>query len=376
MFKLEQAISDWRRQMAVTGIASAEVLDELEAHLRDELQQQIAAGANERVAFERAVARIGKASVLKAEFAKLNTGCPRFLKICYFVFPALMLLINGWTLLVYELSAWERIIGFAGVFLICLYLVRLPYLLESLAAGAFRRLAGLLKLTSIVIWLWPIWALLEAEKVVHSGMGIVPNMMLWCLYAAFAMTPIAFALSRQPHRPGGSGGPLPPFQPIPQPIPPSPPGTPEFGSSLRLSKPVDPIVNHALDAARAEAQRLGHDFIGTEHVLLGLLQFVKGSFAESLRRMSVDIEMVRAELERLIAWTPTDATMATLPLTPRVRKAFKLAEREAKALDARCITAEHIFLGLLLEGTGIAGQALRNLGLRIERTRKEIALNH
>ncbi|HWX18389.1 MAG TPA: Clp protease N-terminal domain-containing protein [Candidatus Binatia bacterium] len=376
MFNLDQAIAQWRQQMLSAGIKSPDVLDELETHLRDEIQRQIHLGADEQHAYQAAVAGIGPAGVLKAEFAKVASGHSHrrrtFLRTFYFISAAFVLLINTWTFLEFEISPLARALGVSAVSLICLYLAGLPYLLKSLPAAPYIRLAKANKVASNLLWLWPIWALLDAEHVVHLEIGIVPTMVLWCLYAAVALTAIAYTLNGRCLPPGDPGSPPPPFQPQPHPIPPAPPCPPDFAASLPPSKPVDPIVHQSLELACGEASRLGHDFIGTEHVLLGVLKLAKGSFANVLRNLNVDREAVRAEIERLVSPVPAHSSAAAIPLTPRARKAMQLAAREAKALDHSCISAEHIFLGLLLEGSGIAAQVLKNLGLHIGTTREEI----
>ena len=376
MFNLEQAISDWRCQMSAGGIESRELLDELESHLRDEIERQICSGADEESAYRTAVASVGSATTLKAEFAKVAKADRRqpwiFLRTFYFGSVAFVLLINTCTLLVYELSPLERVLGVSAVSLICLYLACLPHLLKSLPAAAYGRFAMAIKMANSLVWVWPIWALLEAEHIVHLEVGIVPTMILWCLYAAMVMSAFAYGLHGRCFPRGNSGGPLPPFQPHPQPIPPRRPCPPDFAAALPPSKPVDPIVHQSLEAAFGEASRLGHDFIGTEHVLLGVLKLAKGSFADVLRKMNVDREVVRMEVERLVFAVPTVTAMATIPLTPRARKAIRLAAREATALNHSCISAEHIFLGLLLEGGGIAARVLKNLGIQIDKARQEI----
>jgi hypothetical protein len=376
MFDLESAIAEWRRLMVAGGIKSLEVLDELETHLRDEIQRQIHSGADERHAYQTAVAGIGPASVLKAEFAKASSGHSRrrrtFLRTFYFISAAVVLLINTWTLLEFEMSRLERALGVSAVSLICLYLACLPHLLKSLPTTPYIRLAKANKVASNLLWLWPIWALLDAEHVVHLEIGIVPTMVLWCLYAAVALTAVAYSLNGRCLRPGDSGSLPPPFQPQPHPIPPARPCPPDFAASLPPSKPVDPIVHQSLELACGEASRLGHDFIGTEHVLLGVLKLAKGSFANVLRNLGVDREAVRAEIERLVSPAAAHTSAAAIPFTPRARKAIQLATREAKVLNHSRISAEHIFLGLLLEGSGIAAQVLKNLGLRIGTTREEI----
>ena len=375
MFNLEQAISDWRRKLSAAGMRSRDIVDELESHLREEIDRQIQAGATEQDAFQTAVAELGDAGALKSEFAKLNAARvrPRFLRIGYALFGAGVFLVNTWTLLAYELSPLERTSGFAVVALLSLYLACLPDLLKRLPAAAALRFAKGFKLASIVLLLWPLWELLEAEEVVHSGMGIVARVVLWCCYGALAMTGVAFGLHGRCRRPADPGAPPSALQPSWQPIPPAPPHPPEFALPLPPSKPVDPVLLQSFEAARAEADRWGHDFIGTEHVLLGLLDLAKGSFAGSLRSMNLDRGTVRAEIERLVASAPAHVATATLPFTPRARKAVKLAAREAKTLKHCSLGVEHIFLGLLLEGSGVAALVLRKLGVTVEQARQALS---
>jgi hypothetical protein len=310
--------------------------------------------------------------VLKAEFAKLtaNNRRARFLRTCCAVFAAGVLLINTWNLLAFEMSALERTAGFAAVSFICLYVACLPYLLKSFATSACGWLAKPIKLVSCLLCLWPIYALLEARHIVHLGIGIVPTIVLWCVYAALAMTICAFVLNGHSRRFGG--GSVPPLQSKRHPLPPNPPLPPEFAVSLLRSRAVDPVVRQSLEAAYHEANRLGHDFIGTEHVLLGLLQLAKGSFANILEKLDLEREAVRGEVERLVCPTSPRGGKATLPFTPRAKKAVTIAAREAKSLNHSCIMPEHVFLGLLLEGSGFAAVVLRKLGIDTERTREAI----
>jgi hypothetical protein len=233
MFSLDQAIADWRRQLDAAGIRSSEVLAELEGHLRDEIEGQMRSGANEQQAYQTAAARIGLPSTLKAEFAKVSKGNRRprwmFFRTFYFASVAFMLLINTWTLLEYEMSPLERFFGVCAVSLICMYLAGLPYLLNSLSPALYSRLAKVIKMTSSLVWVWPIWALLEAEHIVHLEIGVVPTTVLWCLYAAVAMSALVYAV-KGPWLPSGGGGPPPPFQGRPQPIPPTRPCPPDFAA--------------------------------------------------------------------------------------------------------------------------------------------------
>jgi hypothetical protein len=234
MFDLEQAVADWRQQMVAAGLQKGEALDELESHLREDIQQQIQAGLTTQRAFESAVERIGGAQVLKGEFAKVS-----------------------------------RRTGFLGM------------------------LKGFLM--------------------------------------------------------GTRGPELPPLIAF----------TAEAQQSLQL--------------ARAEAPRLNHDFIGTEHVLLGLLNSQSGIVANVMRRLGVECAAVRAEIEKVIGpGFAAKRVAADIPYTPRATRALALAVKEAEKLQQMQVNSEHIFLGLVKENEGLAGVVLRNLGVDVNRARDEI----
>ena len=127
-----------------------------------------------------------------------------------------------------------------------------------------------------------------------------------------------------------------------------------------------------LELARQEAPRLNHGFIGTEHVLLGLLALEEGVVPNVFKKMGVDREGVRRQIENWVSIFPPSKMPGRVPYTPRVKKSFRLAAREAKASRHASIGAEHILLGLLLEGDGVAARVLRKLGLSPEMTRQEI----
>ena len=374
MFNLDQAIAVWRNGMSTAGITSHDLLDELEAHLRDHIEQEIQSGADERQAYEAAVAQLGKITVLRDEFGKTKlktTNRPIFLKACYVFFGLSMLLINFCTLLIYELSAAERIVGFSAVALVSLYLGILPYFLKSLRAEIYSQLTKLIKVLFCVFFLWPFWELLEAEHVVHSGMGLVSQMVLWSLYSAVVMTVIAVALYESGPRSGNGGG-LPPLEPCPIPSPPKRPPHLDISISLPQAASFNSLAREALNAAAQEAARLGHDFIGTEHVLLGALKLAKGPFEQFLLKLQLDCVTVRLEIERLVPPVLARHEGADPPLTPRACKALRFAAKEAKKFHQPAIGLEHIFLGLLLENSGVAGRVLRSLGIGMKKARQEI----
>jgi Clp amino terminal domain, pathogenicity island component len=234
MFNLDQEIRQWRQRMVAGGIHSDETLDELEAHLREDVERRISSGVGGAHAFAAAVGQIGHPGELGVEFKKIG-GSPR---------------------------RWLRRVK--EVFL------RAP---ES------------------------------------------------------------------------------PF-----------PSLDHFGSAAR----------RALEIAPDEARRFHHDFVGTEHVLLGLIQSTTGSVANVMRRLGVDAATVRAEIAMLVGTGLARESSATIPFTPRARRALRLATIEAKALHHEAVKEEHILLGLLLEGGGVAALVLKNLGVNAAAARKEI----
>lgn len=234
MFNLEKAIAGWRRQMAAGGVKDAELLAELEAHLRDDVEQQVHSGIGEAHAFEIAARRIGQPNALKREFAK---------------------------------------------------------------AGKFK------------------WEFLRKLKCMLLGVREVP---------------------------------FPPLE--------------NFALSARQT----------LELAPEEARRFRHDFVGTEHVLLGLARSQSGIVSNVLRRLGVSSEAIRSEIEKVVSLGATQGTAPQIPFTPRARKALQLAADQARALNQPCVNAGHIFLGLIQEGSGVAALVLSNLGVRIETAQQEL----
>jgi hypothetical protein len=233
MFNLDQAISEWRRRMMATGVKALDILDELESHLRENIDEQMQAGSNPEEALEIGVRRIGNPDALRSEFAKVGGGRWAFLR-----------------------------------------RLRTAFLRASLRS----------------------------------------------------------------------------------------PSLSAFTDSARQT----------LELAGMEAPRLHHDFIGTEHVLLGMLSLENGVLRGVLKRMGVDPQDLRDHVEKLAGIFRSAKMSGRLPYTPRVKKALSLAAREAKACHSPAVGPEHIFVGLLVEGDGIAGRVLKNLGLTAETTRAEI----
>ncbi|MHC4123634.1 MAG: Clp protease N-terminal domain-containing protein, partial [Planctomycetota bacterium] len=124
--------------------------------------------------------------------------------------------------------------------------------------------------------------------------------------------------------------------------------------------------------ANQEAQRFNHEYIGTEHILLGLVKEGSGVGATVLKNLDVDIKKLRLEIEKLVKSGPDMVTMGKLPQTPRAKKVIEFAIEEARALNHNYVGTEHILLGLLRESEGIAAQVLMNLGLKLEDVRQEV----
>ncbi len=124
--------------------------------------------------------------------------------------------------------------------------------------------------------------------------------------------------------------------------------------------------------ANQEAQRFNQDYIGTEHILLGLVKEGSGVGATVLKNLDVDIKKLRLEVEKSVKSGPDMVTMGKLPQTPRAKKVIEYAIEEARALNHNYVGTEHILLGLLRETEGIAAQVLVSLGLKLESVRQEV----
>jgi hypothetical protein len=274
MFDLEQAISAWRRQLAAGGVKSPEILDELESHLRDDVEQRMRSGLAAKQAFEAAAQQMGPVMVLKTEFAGVKRGYER------------------------QRSTVKAIccVVFAGII--------------ALASSPFR-----------------------------VGMNLGATLLV---FAAIAYIVFSVRGRQQTGR----------FQ--------------KGLGNLSLSG------KQTLQLACEEAPRLQHNYVGTEHVLLGLTRLETGPVANVMKRLGLNREVVQQEVEQFVHGFPAQQAIGNIPYTPRVRKTILLATREAKRLNHERIGGEDIFLGLLLEGDGVAARVLKKLGVQIEQTRAAI----
>jgi hypothetical protein len=133
-----------------------------------------------------------------------------------------------------------------------------------------------------------------------------------------------------------------------------------------------PRAQQVLALARKEADHFQHNFVGTEHLLLGLIKLGQGVAVNVLAKLGLDLEIVRAEVEKQIGKGPDQKMIGNIPYTPRVKKVLALAAKEAKNLNHTYVGTEHVLLGLLREGDGVAARVLQNLNVNIEQTRREI----
>src|SRR6266576_3957378 len=133
-----------------------------------------------------------------------------------------------------------------------------------------------------------------------------------------------------------------------------------------------PRAQQVLALARKEADRFNHNFVGTEHLLLGLIKLGQGVAVNVLQKLGLDLETVRMEVEKQVGTGPDQKMIGNIPYTPRVKKVLALAAKEAKALNHTYVGTEHILLGLLREGDGVAARVLKNLGLDTDVTRQNV----
>jgi ATP-dependent Clp protease ATP-binding subunit ClpC len=128
-------------------------------------------------------------------------------------------------------------------------------------------------------------------------------------------------------------------------------------------------ARQAMQLANQEAVRFHHEYVGTEHILLGLVREGNGSAAALLARLGVELRMVRLGLEKIVQWGPAVAATGKLPQTPRAKKVIEYSIEEARNLNHNYVGTEHLLLGLLREQEGVAAQVLMNLGLRMAEVR-------
>jgi hypothetical protein len=343
MFNLEQAIFEWRRKMISAGIKSSDVLDELESHLREDVERQMRSGATGERAFREAVQRVGAAENLNREFAKVrpsarvsrNTVRALCLATAAFVFA-----VETWTLMIYDVTISERVFGIGMVALIAGFIGALPDLNRILWRGVRgsspRKAIAMTCNYAIAIWFALLWMSLLHIDILQ--IGIVVSTICWGLVAAGAVTIMVFVL-----------------------------GAEEEALDLWA-----PAAWQSFKLAEAEAARFHHDFIGTEHVLLGLFGEENGKVRKVLESLGVRRETVRAEIEKIVGTGPQSQANRPATYTPRAKKAVQFAIREAKAARAIRAGPEHVLLGLLEEGSGVAAMVLKSMGVDSSKARVQI----
>lgn len=135
-----------------------------------------------------------------------------------------------------------------------------------------------------------------------------------------------------------------------------------------------PRAQQVLNLARKEAERLKNNFVGTEHILIGLITLGQGVAANVLIKQGFTLEAVREQIERDCDKNPEQIMFNRIPYTPRAKRVIEQAEKEAKTFQHTYVGTEHLFLGLLKENDGPASLILKNLGMDIEQTQKEIQI--
>jgi hypothetical protein len=281
MFDLDHEILEWRQKLAAAGLRRHEQIDELEDHLRNDIEDQLRSGVGVREAFETAVKRVGEVSALRVEFEKAMTAKPK------------------------RMLWWGVTAKTAG----CLITVWVVVLAASYFASglgpAIKIGTALFLVPASLALAWTIW---------------------WYCRSRLHATP------------------------------------PMLGFTL------SPRAQQSLENAKLEAIRLGHDYVGTEHLLLALLRLDGGVIGTTLAKAGVGRETLRAAIEERIIANTAQGFGPSLPFTPRVNKALRLAISEA-GCNQKALDAGHILLGLLRERSGIGGRVLRRLGFKVGQVR-------
>jgi hypothetical protein len=194
MFNLEPSITEWRQQMLAAGIKSPVPLEELESHLRDDIDQQMRKGVSAKAAFDAAVQRLGRAEALKREFRRgcfdLRRLSPAYLRVyCGVCAPLVLSLI--WTSDLAETGFKERCVGTVAVSLIGFYVVGLPFFYRRLFSRQYRLMSGVLRVGYWFALIWTALALVSLLELFHFGK--VVSLIFWSAYAAYFATFLAGA---------------------------------------------------------------------------------------------------------------------------------------------------------------------------------------
>jgi ATP-dependent Clp protease ATP-binding subunit ClpC len=124
--------------------------------------------------------------------------------------------------------------------------------------------------------------------------------------------------------------------------------------------------------AQEEAKRLNHDYVGTEHLLLGLIALGEGVAAQVVANLGVDLRRVRAEIEKIVGTGDNVMLLGEIPFTPRAKKVLELAVEEAQNMGHNYVGTEHLLLGLIREEEGVAARVMENIGVRLDVVREEV----
>src|SRR5512143_1370234 len=130
-------------------------------------------------------------------------------------------------------------------------------------------------------------------------------------------------------------------------------------------------VRKVMYLAREEAARLQHDYIGTEHLLLGVIREGEGIAATVLNNLGLDLDAIRQAVESMVASTGGTLTIGEIPFTPRAKRVLELSVDEARQLGHNYVGTEHLLLGLIREGEGVAARVLLELGVDRKKVREE-----
>ena len=143
-------------------------------------------------------------------------------------------------------------------------------------------------------------------------------------------------------------------------------------ATKEFAKTFTPCARRVLDLAFKEAERLNHNFIGTEHVLVGLVGLGQGASVNGLKNLGLNLETVNREVANRVGVGPPQIKLGFLPFTPRMKKVLKAAKLDAKALNHPLVGTEHLLLGLLSESEGVAAKVFKHFSVDAVLMRKKI----
>lgn len=336
--------------MSADGMKSSAILDELEEHLREDVAERMRAGQDAESAFEAAAKQIGQSDSLRREFRKAGgarSPAERWLILIALLFVSFIVFLSSITIIACYNGTWQRAMAFAAVAgaLAVVGGSKFAVRFMPIVRNTTARITACLALIGTGLAAATFYGNYVVPRL-ETYPGQLPAMMLWAVFLIAVFTCAGMSLIKR-------------YQ--------------LDLAALPLLEDFAPSGRLALEAAPAAARYFHHNFVGTEHLLLSLTDSPSGTVTNVMRNLGISADAVRREITKIVGVDASGPGAADLiPMTPRARHALRLAADEANRMRSPLVGSEHIFLGLLREGSGVAAIVLKTLGVSADSAKEEI----